>query len=313
MSRDGSGTYTLPAGYLATTGQTIEATQHNGPFEDLQTDMNTARPVVAGGTGATTATAARDNLEVDGKVLAKSAGYTALLGDRSKTIRCTAALTLDLTAAATLTDGWFIHVIADGGDVTVDPDGSETIDGASTLTINDGSTARIVCDGSTFYTDGARGRAFSGSDASIVTGTAGTNNYTAKWNSDGDLVDGYEVLDEDDMSSDSATKLATQQSIKAYTDNQDLGVGQTWQDVSGSRAVSTSYQNTTGKPIVVSIHVATSSAVREIQVSTDNATWIDVCRTGLAGAYQNGGQVIVPDNHYYRMNGGSIDIWAELR
>ena len=31
-----------------------------------------------------------------------------------------------------------------------------------------------------------------------------------------------DCLDEDDMSSDSATKLATQQSIKAYTDSQSL-------------------------------------------------------------------------------------------
>lgn len=57
-----------------------------------------------------------------------------------------------------------------------------------------------------------------GSDAKLVTGTAGTENYTAKWNADGDLVDGYQVLDQDDMSSDSATALATQQSIKAYVD-----------------------------------------------------------------------------------------------
>ena len=58
----------------------------------------------------------------------------------------------------------------------------------------------------------------SGSDTTLITGTKGTENYTAKWNGDGDLVDGYEVLDEDDMNSDSATKLATQQSIKAYVD-----------------------------------------------------------------------------------------------
>jgi hypothetical protein len=158
MSRNGSGVYSLPAGYLATTGQTIEATQHNDPLEDLQTDMNTARPIVAGGTGATTASAARDNLEIDWKVQDKSADYTALLTDRSTFIRCTAALTLSLTAAATLGDGWFIHVLADGGDVTVDPDGSETIDGASTLTVQDGESALIICSGSTFYTDGMIGK-----------------------------------------------------------------------------------------------------------------------------------------------------------
>lgn len=62
MSRDGAGVYTLPVGYLAVTGDTIQPTQHNAPLEDLETDMNTARPIVAGGTGATTASGARTNL-----------------------------------------------------------------------------------------------------------------------------------------------------------------------------------------------------------------------------------------------------------
>lgn len=59
----------MPVGYEATTGGTATATQHNAPLEDLATDMNTARPIVAGGTGATSATNARTNL-----------GVTALLG-----------------------------------------------------------------------------------------------------------------------------------------------------------------------------------------------------------------------------------------
>ena len=150
MSRDGNGVYTLPAGYEATTGETILASQHNGPLTDLETDMNTARPVVAGGTGATTATAARDNLEVDAKTLTKSSTYTAVLGDRSKLIECTAAMTLNLTAAATLTDGWYIVVKANGGAVTVDPDGAEQIDGTTTLSVADGKSCMIFCDGTEF-------------------------------------------------------------------------------------------------------------------------------------------------------------------
>jgi hypothetical protein len=48
-------------------------------------------------------------------------------------------------------------------------------------------------------------------------------------------VDG--VLDEDDMSSDSATKLATQQSIKAYVDSQ-VGTVDTWAEVLANGATS---------------------------------------------------------------------------
>ena len=57
-----------------------------------------------------------------------------------------------------------------------------------------------------------------GLDADIVTGTAGTDGNLAQWNADGDLVDGPDVLDEDDMSSNSAAAVPTQQSVKAYVD-----------------------------------------------------------------------------------------------
>lgn len=69
-----------------------------------------------------------------------------------------------------------------------------------------------------------------GEDANLVSGTAGTENSTAKWNADGDLVDGYPVLDEDDLASDSNTSLATQQSIKAYVDALPTGIANVVED-----------------------------------------------------------------------------------
>lgn len=60
----------------------------------------------------------------------------------------------------------------------------------------------------------------SGLDSTFITGTKGTNGNLGQWNADGDLVDGPDVLDEDDMASDSAADVATQQSIKAYVDAQ---------------------------------------------------------------------------------------------
>lgn len=62
MPRDGSGVYSAPAGTTATAGTTIESAKYNAFINDLVTDANTARPVVAGGTGATTAAAALTNL-----------------------------------------------------------------------------------------------------------------------------------------------------------------------------------------------------------------------------------------------------------
>jgi hypothetical protein len=152
LSRDGSGVYSLPAGSAATDGSTAEASQHNNPLNDLETDMNTPRPIVAGGSGASTVVGARTGFEIGGNVLAKSANYTALLVDRSKLIKSTATLTLSLTAAATLLDGWYVDVRADTGTTTIDPNGAETIDGAATLALSVGQTVRIRCDGSNFFT-----------------------------------------------------------------------------------------------------------------------------------------------------------------
>lgn len=81
MARNGSGVYSLPVGYLATTGATATAAQHNTPLEDLETDMNTARPVVAGGTGATNASAARDNLGVTTEISSRADGTTQINPD----------------------------------------------------------------------------------------------------------------------------------------------------------------------------------------------------------------------------------------
>jgi hypothetical protein len=83
--------------------------------------------------------------------LAKSATYTVLEADRGKCIDCSAALTLNLTAAATMQAGWMCYVKADGGAVTVDPNSTEQIEGANTLTVADGTTALIYTDGTAWY------------------------------------------------------------------------------------------------------------------------------------------------------------------
>lgn len=92
---------------------------------------------------------------VDGEVVyaTKSAGYTAVANDNNAFIRFTAAATLSLTAAATLGANWHVLVVADGGDVTIDPNSTETIDGRTTLTVRNGSSVLVICDGTNFKTN----------------------------------------------------------------------------------------------------------------------------------------------------------------
>jgi hypothetical protein len=84
------------------------------------------------------------------KVVDKTGTYTALKSDFNQMIRATGTLTLNLTAAATLTAGWCLWVKADGGAVTIDPNSTEQINGASTLVIADGGWCFIVCTGTAF-------------------------------------------------------------------------------------------------------------------------------------------------------------------
>jgi hypothetical protein len=82
--------------------------------------------------------------------------YTAGVADRAKTFVWNGgAGVLALSASGTLGNNWFIQLRNEGtGALTVDPAGSETINGLSTLVFQPGDSAIIVTDGTTFYTIG---------------------------------------------------------------------------------------------------------------------------------------------------------------
>ncbi len=110
-----------------------------------------------GGTNATTFNAARTNMGLNALVNEQNAGYTALESDRNKLIHYTGAggVTLALTAAATLLDGWSVVVRNDAASsITINPDGAELIDGAATLTLEPTRAINIYCTGTEFLTQG---------------------------------------------------------------------------------------------------------------------------------------------------------------
>jgi len=92
------------------------------------------------------------------------------------------------------------------------------------------------------------GAVIGGSSAAAITGTTVTANTSLNIAGDGATVTG--IKDEDDMSSNSPTKLATQQSIKAYVDSQ-VGTVDTWAEVlaNGATSGSTNPEVTAGQAI----------------------------------------------------------------
>jgi hypothetical protein len=62
MPRDGNQVWSPPAGTTATPNTLIESNKYNALVSDLTALANEARPIAAGGTGASTAAAARTNL-----------------------------------------------------------------------------------------------------------------------------------------------------------------------------------------------------------------------------------------------------------
>lgn len=111
------------------------------------------------------------------------------------------------------------------------------------------------------------------------------------------------------------TPLRVKQVIDATAMAAMFGYGQAWQMV--TRLHNVSYQNTTGKPIMVSVSARGSGteAGASIQVSTDNATWRTIATNSshYDSVYVDS---IIPDGNFYRLIaswGGSIVSVMELR
>lgn len=110
----------------------------------------------------------------------KAAGYTAVANDNNAFYEFTAAATLALTAAATLAADWHMTVFANGGAVTIDPNGAELINGAATMVVADGNAAYIICTGTAFKAIPIKPRTFAkGADVASATALTlgGDGNY----------------------------------------------------------------------------------------------------------------------------------------
>ena len=130
------------------------------------TTVSTATRIVnfAGAGVSTTASGSTVTVTVAGSgastpitISNKTGAYTVIASDAGTIINCTANIfTVSLTAAATLGAGFNVTIwntSANSGHViTIDPAGSETIDGQTTLILRRGEGMQIVCDGTNWQT-----------------------------------------------------------------------------------------------------------------------------------------------------------------
>ena len=119
---------------------------------------------------------------------------------------------------------------------------------------------------------------------------------------------------------DNTTKVATTAFVKTTADASAAaveakvpGIGQTWQDVKASRAIGTTYTNSTAKPIMVSI-VASMNAGVVNTLSVDGFV-VSYASVGAVGAGLPLAAIVPPGSTYVFNNTGGTSIvhWMELR
>ena len=96
-----------------------------------------------------------------------------------------------------------------------------------------------------------------------------------------------------------------------------LGTGQTWQNVTASRAFSTTYTNSTGRPIMIAVHgLRTTASTTTLFISLNGGTTFIFCSSANSGGGSQGnGSLIIPAGYTYAVTSGdgTIENWQELR
>ena len=253
MPRNGSGVYSAPAGTTATPNTPIESAKYNAFVADLTNDLNLARPIVAGGTGATTKSGAQQALDLEPGVDIQA--YNA-------TLAALAALTL-------------------AADKLIYATGANTL-AAADLT----SFARTL---------------LAGVDAAAMRTTLGLGDMSTK--------DDVAISDIDTTGTPSGNTIL-------YGDGVWRQVGRlSYSTVTGSRAINTTYTNSTGRIMSVRIIGVTTLANTDIRIDTSyGAADMLAMGNGLNGiAFSL--QADVPPGDTYRLQtysgGATINVWLE--
>ena len=203
--------------YLAATSKTLtnktidvdNNTVSNIEVDNLKSGVLDTDLSSVAGTDTTLASAKAIKAYVDSQVTAQDLDFAGDSGG---------ALSIDLDSESlTIAGGTGIDTTGSGNTLTVDIDSTvATLTGSQTLTNKTLTTPVIASISNT-------GTVTLPTDTDTLVGRATTDTLTNKTLTSAVLngtISGTSIKDEDNMASDSATHLATQQSIKAYVDTQ---------------------------------------------------------------------------------------------
>lgn len=116
-------------------------------------------------------------------------------------------------------------------------------------------------------------------------------------------VNGVSVATDMEVSSAVANGVAPKANI---TDLKEIGVGQTWQDVTASRSVGVAYTNSTGKPIY--LYVRMGIGAYDLHLTINGTIYFNMSNNNGRGSVQ----AIVPNGSTYAIS-GAFNVWNELR
>ena len=152
-------------------------------------------------------------------------------------------------------------------------------------------------------------------DVIQVSGSTGNNKlYTVSTRTDANNIivneehAGLTAVTAEEGNKALATENTGTQTITLYSKAKTapLGIGQGWVDTSASRAMTTTYTNSTGRSIWVNIR-ASGNGAQGLYV--DNL----IVSRGMESYDSTNAIIIQPDSEYYYTGGASFDLWTELR
>lgn len=104
--------------------------------------------------------------------------------------------------------------------------------------------------------------------------------------------------------------------LTASDANLPIGVGQTWQDMIGSRAINTTYTNSTGRPIEISVTCTPANTSSTGTLTIGGVVFVAVAQGFITGAIPITLTAIIPNGVTYSLvttGTTSLAYWKELR